>query len=240
MESVFSFEYPIRPCDLDCRYQLQPAGVLDMFQDVAGRHAVELGIGYPQFVPKNLMWIVSGIRYQVIATPAMYETVRIVTWPLRAGTVTCRREYRMESLSGEVLVVGTSDWAVVDAVSRKLVRAKDIYPKDLVFSETLAMEGKQPRLSDFAPEGEGLVVVPAFAELDMNGHVNNTKYANFILNAADLKANEQIQDFHIHYRKEVLKGEAVTVYVKRQEKELLAMGKNEKGETMFSGRILLQ
>jgi acyl-ACP thioesterase len=240
MNPVFSMEYPLRPCDLDCRYELQPAGVLDLFQDAAGRHAVELGIGYKQFVPKNLMWIVSGIQYEVVATPKMYDTVRIVTWPLQANSVTCRREYRMESLSGEVLVKGTSDWAIMDGEKRKLIRAREVYPKDLAFSSQLAIEGKQPRLQDFEIGEQGVTMVPGFAELDMNGHVNNTKYANFILNAANLQAEELIREFQIHYRRELLKDQPVTVYKKRQENTLLFMGKNQQNETMFSGRILLK
>jgi acyl-ACP thioesterase len=74
----------------------------------------------------------------------------------------------------------------------------------------------------------------------MNGHVNNTKYANFILNAADLQAEELIREFQIHYRRELLKDQSVTVYKKRQENTLLFMGKNQQNETMFSGRILLK
>ncbi len=233
-------EYPLRACDFDCRYQLQPAGVMDLFQDAAGRHAVELGIGYPQLAPQNKMWIISGLQYEVHATPEMYQTVRVITWPLAATSVTCRREYRMEALDGTLLVKGTSDWAIMDGEKRKLIRAREVYPKDLSFCEELAIDGKMPRLKDFEIQGQGVTVVPGFSQLDMNRHVNNTKYANFFLDAVNLQSDEQIKEFQIHYRKEILAGQPVRIFVQRETNTLFAMGKNEDGETMFSGRIVLQ
>ncbi len=240
MNSVYSMEYPLRACDFDRYHRLQPAGVLDLFQDVAGRHALELGIGFPQLAPQNKMWIVSGLEYQVVETPVMYQQVRLVTWPLESTSVTCRRDYRMETLEGKLLVRGTSDWAMMDSQKRKLVRGRDIYPPELAFREELAIEGKMPRLRDFEPEGEGFTLIPGYSHLDMNGHVNNTKYAGFMLDALCLEEHQAIETFQIHYRKELMAYEPVTLYKKQENNTFLLMGKSPQGDTMFSGRIELK
>ncbi|MBQ6818555.1 MAG: hypothetical protein IJP35_02995 [Clostridia bacterium] len=240
MKAVFSQEYPLRACDFDCHHHLQPAGVMDLFQDAAGRHAMELGIGFPQLAAKHQMWILSGVQYEVVATPHMYQTVRVVTWPLPASSVTCRREYRMEALDGTLLVKGTSDWAIMDGDKRKLLRAREVYPEGLDYCTDLCFDEKMPRLKDFVPADEGMTVIPGFAQLDMNGHVNNTKYANFILDAIQWQEGDAIAVFQIHYRKELLAHQPATVYVQREGKTILAMGKNSDGESMFLGRIALQ
>ncbi len=213
---------------------------MDLFQDAAGRHAMELGIGFPQLAEKHQMWIVSGVEYQVVATPRMYDTVRIVTWPLPAPSVTCRREYRMETLDGKVLVKGTSDWAIVDADQRKLLRAREVYPQGLSYCTDLSVEGKMPRLKEFEPAGEGVTFTPGYAQLDMNGHVNNTKYANLILDCLSFGEEDTIKEFQIHYRKELMAHQPVTVYTLREGNTIYAMGKNREGELMFSGRIEIQ
>jgi len=239
MKPVFVQEYPLRACDFDCRCHWQPSGVMDLFQDAAGRHAMELGIGFLQLAAEQKMWILSGVQYEVVATPHMYQQVRVITWPLPATSVTCRRDFRIESLDGQVLVKGTSDWAIMDGQKRKLIRAREVYPPELAYCSDLAFEEKMPRLKAFEPQGEGLMVIPGYAELDMNGHVNNTKYANFIMNAVDLEADETVRLFQIHYHKELLAHQPVWVFVFREDSTIYAMGKNETGEIMFTGRVLL-
>ncbi len=237
MKSTFTKEYPLRAGDFDCYHHLQPAGVMDLFQDAAGRHAMELGIGFPQLAEKNQMWILSGVQYQIVQHPHMYQNIRVVTWPLPAHSVTCRRDFRMESLEGELLVKGTSDWAIMDGEKRKLIRAREIYPTELVYCEDVVFEEKMLRLKDFESTGEEVLVTPGYSDLDMNGHVNNTKYANFILNAIRLQPNQAIELFQIHYRKELLQDQAVRVCVLRENDQIYTMGKNQEGETMFYGRI---
>ncbi|MBR4868645.1 MAG: hypothetical protein IKU10_05765 [Clostridia bacterium] len=240
MTPIFSFEYPLRACDFDCYHYLQAASVMDLFQDAAGRHAIELGIGFPQLAEKHQMWILSGVQYQVFENPHMYQTVRVVTWPLPASSVTCRREYRMESLDGTLLVKGTSDWAIMDGDKRKLLRAREVYPEGLDYCTDLCFEERMPRLKPFETDSEGTIIVPGFAQLDMNGHVNNTKYANFILDCVNPKADENISVFQIHYRKELLPQQEVALYTKREENTIMVQGCNRQNEVMFLGRILLQ
>lgn len=239
MKPFLEVEYLLRATDFDCRYQLQPASVLELFQDAAGRHSIEMGVGYQQFAPKNLLWVLSGVRFQVIKTPEMYQRVKVITWPLPPSAVTFQRECRMEDMDGNLLVKGSSDWAVVDGLRRKIVPAKGIYPPSFVPCEERCFADKAPRLRDFEPAGEGKRIVPGFAELDINGHVNNTKYANFILDAVDWQPQERIDTFQIHYRKEMMAGQAVTLYTRREEAVLSVMGKSDGGESMFHCRITL-
>ena len=240
MQPVFAKEYPLRAGDFDCRQRWQPAAIMDLFQDAAGCHALELGVGFPQLSARNQMWILSGVRFEVVATPKMYQTVRVVTWPLPAHSVTCRRDFRIEATDGTLLVKGTSDWAIMDGEKRKLVRAREIYPADLAYCEDVCFDGKMPRLADFEPQNDGMTFVPGYAELDMNGHVNNTKYANFILNAVNLAEDQEIRVFHIHYRKELLAYQPFFIQVRREENILCVMGKNGDGVTMFSAQIQLK
>lgn len=239
MQRVLEATYPLRVSDFDCRRQLQPAGVLDLFQDAAGRHSADMGIGFDTMLEQHKMWILSGVQYRVIQTPNMYQTVRLHTWPLAPGAVTFRREYRMEDLQGNVLVLGTSDWAIIDSEKRKLLPAKGMYPFDSGFSEEKCFAEKMPHLRDFEPEREGMKFIPRFSQLDMNGHVNNTKYANFVLDALALKPQETIDTFQIHYQHELRLDQAVTVYTKRVENLCFAMGKNDGNETMFHCQIKL-
>ena len=239
MNALLEATYPLRACDFDCYQRLQPAGVLDLFQDVAGRHSVELGIGIEQLMAQNKLWIVSTIYYEVVKTPKMYDQVTLRTWPLTPSVAVFPRDYVMEDTQGNLLVKGTSQWAVIDKEKRRVAPAKGIYPQELLCLEHRVFEDKLPRLRDFEPQGEGVQVTPTFSQLDCNGHVNNTKYANYVLDVLKLSEETPIRTFHIHYRKELLLGIPVTVYTQYEQGVYDVMGKNEQGETMFNCQICI-
>ena len=53
----FEKEFYLRTSDFDCRMELQPSAVLDLFQDVAGEHARALGIGREAMLAEKLLWV---------------------------------------------------------------------------------------------------------------------------------------------------------------------------------------
>ena len=82
-------------------------------------------------------------------------------------------------------------------------------------------------------------VYAASSMLDCNGHVNNTYYANWIMDALNLGKGEQIKTLQIDYRKEVMLGESLKIYTKRQANKIQAKGMNEEGERCFNAEIEL-
>ena len=110
---IFEKEYELRGSDFDRFDRIRPAAVLDLFQDVAGIHAVELGVGFHDLIAREMIWVLTKIRYEIVGELRRYERVRVRTWPLPPSRVNCRREYRIEAMDGAVLVNGTSEWVIV-------------------------------------------------------------------------------------------------------------------------------
>ena len=240
MEIKFEREYYLRTSDYDCRLKLNPASILDLFQDAAGCHAESLGIGFEPMLARELLWVVAKIKFQILADPELHQRVRVRTWPLSPTRVGFRREYFIEDEQGKLLVKGSSDWVLMHAKERRLMPARDIYPKDSEFCTCQAFEGRIIKVHDFEGQDTGHPTHPGFSDLDMNGHVNNAKYANYVMDALDLADNEFIDLFQIDYHREVQRGTTLAIHIKREDKEILAKGVNEKGETMFSCRINLR
>lgn len=236
MNSVASYEYTLRANDFDCRNKLLPSAILDLFQDAAGRHANELGVGFSAMLERNVLWVIVRVRFQVLRTPPLYSRVKVITWPLAPTRASCRRDYIIEDEQGQPLVKGTSDWVFMHCEKRRLLPATDVYPLKQ-FCDSLAVEDKALKLHNFEHEGEAYNVTAGFCELDMNGHVNNTKYANFVLDAVGLRDDEEIESFQLDYRKEVKAGEQLSVLSRRNDGEILAKGLGEDGAVRFTCRI---
>ena len=145
-----------------------------------------------------------------------------------------QREYLLSDLAGNVLVKGSSLWIMMDWENRQFVSARDIYDGPMDFSDEKNF-AKAKRLKDFETQDEPVRMRPAYTDID----VNNTKYANFALNAWVPDASDHIKTFQIDYRKEVRFGQDIDVFVKRENGTVLVKGSDAEGERMFSCLIEL-
>lgn len=240
MQARFEREYWLRTSDFDRYGRLQPASILDLFQDVAGGHAAVLGIGANVMIEKQLMWVLTKVKYQVLAPARMFQKVKVQTWPLTPSRIGFQREYCIRDEKDEILVKGSSQWVLMHAEKRSFMPVKDVYPMDLDFCTEQMFEGKVQRIRDFEPQGEAFVLQPGFSDMDINGHVNNTKYANFALDALCPQAEEEIECLQIDYHRELQEGVQVHVELRREAGLLLACGRSEAGENMFACRMELK
>ena len=238
MNESFEKEFYLRTSDFDCRMDLQPSAVLDLFQDVAGEHARALGIGRDAMLESNLIWVIVRARYRVLRTPKQFDRVRVRTWPLPPRRSIFQRDYRITDENQEVIAIGSSEWVVIHSERRRIVPVGDVYPlKDGFLEEHSFLEGFS-RLSDFDASG-GVTVAPRFTDLDVNGHVNNIKYANYVMDAISPTEAERVREFEIEYHREVRGDCPLTVALSRTEGRIDAKGIDADGQRMFTARITL-
>lgn len=236
-------KYHLRTSDFDMRSRILPSSVLDLFQDVAGEHAKALGVGYYDLLPEHKCWMILRLRYEVIEQPKMFSSVIVKTWPVESKRIEFDRDYVISDTEGNVLIKGTSAWAIIDVSDRQkpaLVMAKDF---DLGLDEYIAdraLEGRFERLAPkFEADGEPFVTKSGYTDIDTNGHVNNIKYANFILNALDLPSEKEIAAFRIDFLREILSGNEINIYSKADGDTVICRGESE-STVNFTAKLTLK
>ncbi len=234
MNRLWEKEYYLRASDFDKFNHIKPSAVLDLFQDAAGQHAVKIGVGFDDMIKRSYLWVLTRIKFKVLSQPKSYQKVVVKTWPLAPGRLSYRREYCIEDEKGEQLVVGSSEWVVIHSEKRRLVSAPDLYPFTDGFCTEIMCEEKLGKVANFDVLTEPYIVNAGFSELDINNHVNNTKYANYVLDAINPEKTDELKEFQIDYRKEVLEGTELSVYHIRQGATVFAKGQNSNGDIMFA------
>ena len=230
-------DYSLRGSDFDKFGHIKISAVLDLFQDAAGQHAEELGVGYDSMIARSYLWVLVRIKLQILSQPKRYQTVIVKTWPLEPHRLNYRREYSIEDQNGEKLVIGSSEWVVMHSEKRRLVAAPDLYPFSDNFHSEMNFEARLDRVQDFEATEAPYTVRPGFCELDANNHVNNTKYANYVVDTVNPSESDEVELFQIDFRKEVLQGTKLHIYHKLEDGFIIAKGQNDIQETMFACKL---
>lgn len=192
--------------------------ILDMFQDVAGIHADEVGIGAIELEEKGLFWIVSKIRLRIFRRPLVEEMLDAVTWIQPAERATCERDWSI-SQGNETLAYVRSIWAALKRANGRPAHMADFYP-DSDF--TIAPPDSEPftRMSkDFEgaePLGEYKI---RSVDIDRGGHMNNVNYVRAMLGCftCEQLAGMDIREMDMQFLQQCYEGETIR-FVKRHAK----------------------
>lgn len=219
---LYTKKYQLRVSDFDHNDDLKPSAILDMFQTVASEHASELNIGYDELLANDNAWVLLRMRYDVLKRIGFgVQNVIVKTWPHVAGRVDYDRDFCIETEDGEPLVVASSKWCVINVKTRRITVGGVSYP-DGEYCPTKNYPDGLKKLADF--NVDGALLYNGYAGhscLDHNGHVNNVKYSDFILDALKLENDEAIKSFEINYLNEMSVGNFTVRYEKDADKRLI-------------------
>ena len=213
--------------------------ILDMFQDLAGIHADEVGVGALGLEEKGLFWIVSKVRLRIFRRPLVEEMMDAVTWIQPADRVTCERDWSI-SQDGETLAYVRSIWAALRRDNGKPAHMSDFYPEpDRIIArpddEPFTRMGKN--FDGAEPLGEYKI---RSVDIDRGGHMNNVNYVRAMLgcfSCAQL-AEMDIRELDMQFLLQCYEGETIR-FVKRPSEnssmEIAAL--NKEGQVCFTAAI---
>lgn len=216
--------YPVRISDFTPDKKIKFSSVLDFFQEIAGVHSKKLGCGIDDFEKSGYGWVLANVKFEILKPFSMYSSVTVKTWPLKPSFVKFQREYLILDEQGDVLCKGSALWTIIDLKTRKLAAVKDVYRGIGEFKTDKNFDGKFLKIKSpdegfcFAKEVEVY-----FSDTDVNGHANNVKYANFVVDALGFEI-ENSREFQIDYHKELLSGQKVAVYKAENGHETIIKG----------------
>lgn len=217
----------------DLNNNINAKSILNIFQDVASIHAEDIGVGYLTMLNKNFYWVLSRIKFDIIQMPEINQVVIVETWPHKKGIIDFDRDYLIKSLSGEILIKGTSKWCVIDTINRALQRTENInYVGDYVLDVNYQEKFGKIILPDCEPTKTFTHTV-MFSDLDHNNHMNNTNYANLVLNAVN---NKKLTHFEINFNNECVLNDQIDVFLAKENEKEYVVGKIN-NKTSFTSLI---
>ena len=216
---------------LDGNGNIIPYEVFCLFQKAANVHGEMLGVSFDEMKSKNLLWVVSRTYYEVESNANPGQEVVVTTWPLSPTRLGYERDYTVCDMSGNVIIKGSSNWALIYADTRRLAIVENLYNTDKLCEEKV-FEHRIKRIRNLEGECTQEKIVPCESMIDCNGHVNNTYYAQFAQKALG-SFGGKIKAFQVDFHHEVMCGQPLTMYTLTDDSSALIKGENADGEVMF-------
>ena len=170
----------LRSKDVDLYRRLRLSRLFELLQEAAITHTEELGMGREMTLDRGLLWVVTMQSAEIARMPEYDERIVLRSWPGETMHVFFPRHYLLSSASGETLVRANALWMLVDQQTRRMVfpdRHGIVIPGEKR-EEELPLPSAPARLP---LSGERLFPVP-FSYVDLNGHMNNTRYFDLMEN----------------------------------------------------------
>ncbi len=175
--------FRIEALDADAGNHLSPGALARFLQEIAAASADRLGFGYEALRARNHAWVLHGLRIQISQRPGYHQTVHVATWPRELIRLLAYREFLVTDDAGRPVAAATSAWVVMDTTTRRLVRPDPYLDRPWRPDKALDRDPQQPPAVT-APDAE-LKVRVRWSDLDLNGHLNNTRFLDLALETFD-------------------------------------------------------
>ncbi|MBS4762188.1 hypothetical protein KG089_05565 [Carnobacteriaceae bacterium zg-ZUI252] len=212
MGLIYSENFTIRHRDVDRFGKVTLSMLVRLLLEVSGQQTQNLihQHGNPM-ADKNLTWFILQHDMDIHRLPTCDETITIETEALAYNRFFTHRQFRVWC-NGELIVETMMRFAVVDMLERKLVRISPELVEHYQASEMTKLdamvkikrvENDPIKINDYATY---------FSHIDMNQHVNNAVYVDWVVDSLDSAFLETHlpKKVSIVYENEVRLGDSIT------------------------------
>lgn len=211
MSDQFTRQYLINSFLVNPQKRLGIYALLNILQDAAWIHATELGHGYESTLAEKNAWVLTRQKVIMDSWPAWGEEITVKTWVRPLHGPFALRDF--EILKGDVVIGSSStSWVLMNLETRTAVTgdmrtlsftARTDYKLPYDAGKVLITDALEPRAT-FEVRN---------SDLDMNEHVNNTRYVQWLLDSIPREWHKRFNllSYEVNFISETHSGDHVDI-----------------------------
>ncbi len=198
-------KYTLGLTDVGRKNKISNKAIIKMLEDVGGIESEKAGYGLNEIEENNLSWVLLAWKVKVLRRPIYNEEVIARTWARDGNKIFTYRDYEIYDSNGNLCVIATSKWTLVDIRTLKLVgiseevRSKYTFFNKSVFEEEIE-KLKEPK--SVIKENDYKILR---SQIDVNRHVHNLYYLDiaYEILPEDIYYGEEKDNIEITYKKQI-------------------------------------
>ncbi|MCD8040386.1 MAG: acyl-[acyl-carrier-protein] thioesterase [Clostridia bacterium] len=206
--------YEIRYTDVDYADTIKLSSMLSLLEESACASADELGFGYDKIMPAGIGFIVVNWHIDYLRPIKLEDkSITVHTWPHKPSRTTFIRDFEVYC-GEEKVAVASSRWCMVDLNKYSILPTSAFPPaQNTLYNDANSLTAPEWKIAPTEGE-ESFVKTVTLSDYDHYNHVNNTKYADFCLDAFSLGevTGKYISAVRINYVKQCKFGEELKFY----------------------------
>lgn len=211
-QAVWTQNYNVNTFLVNPQKKLGLYGLLNLIQDTAWIHATHLGHGYEAMIKEGTAWVLTRQKLKMDEWPHWGDTIALKTWIRPIKSVFAIRDFEI-IMNEKVIGQCTTQWLILDLKTRKPAdKSLQISPDEFRMDAPENIDaGKIFIKNDLTPIAEFHV---RNSDLDLNGHVNNTKYAQWILDSIphDSHSEYLLEEYEVNFIAETRSGDLIKIF----------------------------
>ncbi len=177
---IYERKILIRSEQVDMTRRLRMSDLFRLLEEASIAHTELLGCTRDKTLDRGLLWVITRQLVEIDEMPAYDEEIIVRSWQGDMQHVFFPRFYEIER-EGRVMIRGQALWMLMEEESRTLVMPEDYD----IFIPGRPDAGDMMLPAVVIPESAGetavsTALVTRFSQVDINGHMNNTRYFDVI------------------------------------------------------------
>lgn len=213
LQNIWQEHFRINWYDTDLNGHVKMSSLANYLQESAWRHAEHLGFGYEDAKQRNEFWVIIALMVKMVDYPQWGQKITVETWPRGIERLFAYRDFKIMDESGQVLGAATSTWMILDLDTHRPKQVDIVKPVLHLAVRQDILSQNPPHLPPLDHSSEFIQRRVQFSEVDFYGHVNNTRYLDWCLDAipADWHKDYRVRSMVINFLSEVKYGENIRV-----------------------------
>lgn len=214
---VFEKQFQIPSYFVDENAELTVSALFSLLQEMSDNHASLLGAGWHELRDRGYFWVITKIQLKINRLPKWTEPVRLRTWVKESNAATSPRDYEMVDADGNLLIAGSSVWAILDIANGRPQRMS-MFDGCFLPQERNAIDRTPPKISALGLPDEPTnrkEVVPS--DIDINRHVNNARYIQWAFDAVDMafRSTHRISGMTVNFLSQAKLGDLYATHTEK-------------------------
>lgn len=209
-KTIWTQDFTVNSFLVNPQKKLGVYSLLNLLQDAAWMHATNLGHGHEETLAGKTAWVLTRQKVVMTEWPSWGEKISIRTWVRPLHGPFAMRDF--EILKGEK-IIGTcsTSWVLMNIETRTAVLAGLDIPFEPRTDFKLPYDAKKVVINHALEPRASFEV--RNSDLDMNEHVNNTRYVQWLLDSIPREWHTQfrLDEYEVNFLSEAHSGDHIDI-----------------------------
>jgi len=234
---IYKQNFQIRTSEIGEDLKLSIPSAIQLMQEASMQQIIDINASYWDLKEEGISWVLLKKEVHFHSFPKLLQKVKVSTYASEFDRFFAYRDYLIDHVDGVCAASASSQWALIDIESRKMVKMPERFQQMQTPNKTL--EKPKFKLSNLSSPIRQENHKIKYYDLDWNGHLNNSVLIKKMLGAASIESFKlKPTKFQISFKSEAFLDQEIEVKIEEMESDLLFQVDNLSTEKVIAlGRL---